>query len=142
MIGKVRGFYGARHDLVEIPPPLEGNAVEIEIAETATLIEAGIQLLHDSSDKAGNPGCLRARGPLEICRNAGRTWKLAERSVLCVRGERLQSLHVLGHALCPKVRIVMLGAPLSEWNVLQSSHSMLIPPTPIIEGHNVRAGSR
>ena len=29
-------------DLVEIPPPLEGNAVEIQIAETATLIERGI----------------------------------------------------------------------------------------------------
>ena len=38
MIGKVRGS-GARHDLVEIPPPaLEGNAVN-QIAETATLIE-------------------------------------------------------------------------------------------------------
>ena len=46
IVSKVRGFFArARHDLVEIPPPLEGNAVQKSDRRDSDLNRAGIQLL-------------------------------------------------------------------------------------------------
>ena len=131
MIGKVQGkLLGARHDLVEIPPPLEGNAVQKSNRRDSDLNRAGIQLLLIRQIKLVVPDVFGPQdrwGSVEMpSRNM---LKLAERKNSASRGDRVPSLHVLGHALA-KVRRHW-GLP-CQMERAAAAIPCLIPSDPII----------